>query len=102
MAMVAGRILTKRRVLDGRGDMPLVGDFDGDGLDDLAIVRNGKIYIDANGNRELDNNDLVLRFDESEGLPVVGKWFADGKDHVGSFSSVDQEQITVARQTETE
>ncbi len=32
-------------------DIPVTGDWDGDGITDVGVVRNGKWYLDLNGNR---------------------------------------------------
>ena len=32
------------------GDTPVAGDWDGDGIDEIGVLRNGTFYLDANGN----------------------------------------------------
>ena len=80
----------------------MVGDFNGDGIDDLAIIRNGRIYIDANGNRELDVNDLVYELDDVDGIPIIGRWGTDYADRVGMFRPLEPGEVTVAVRPETE
>ena len=44
-----------------RDDLPVVGDFNNDGIDDIGIYRAGKWMLDSNGNHEIDAQDKVLR-----------------------------------------
>jgi hypothetical protein len=49
------------------GDIPVVGDWNGDGLSDFGVMRNGIWYLDGNGNRQWDSGvDLVY---PAYGLP---------------------------------
>jgi hypothetical protein len=61
------------------GDIPVVGDFDGDGLDEVAVFRQGKWFIDSNGNRQLEATDRVFEM-AGDGYPVAGDFNGDGKD----------------------
>ena len=55
----------RRRQVDARptrrsssarpGDMPVVGDFNGDGVDEIGVYRDGTWYIDTNGNGMIDD-----------------------------------------------
>ena len=67
---------------------PLVGDWDGDGKDELGVFWNGYWFIDINGNRTWDNNDLVVKLGSGDDQPVVGDWDNDGKDDIGIFGPV--------------
>lgn len=58
-------------------DIPLTGDWNGDGVTDIGVVRNGTFYIDANGNRKWDgatNGDKVFKFGNAGDIPIVGVW----------------------------
>lgn len=70
-----------------RNGVPLAGDFDGDGSDELAIYADGQWFVDFNGNERWDGDDLVLRFGRPGDRPVVGEWNGDGKADIGVFSS---------------
>ena len=61
-------------------DLPVVGDWNGDGLDDLGVYRQGKFILDTNGNRAMDAADLVFEAGDPGGLPIAGDFDGDGKD----------------------
>lgn len=68
------------------GDKPVVGDWNGDGFDDVGVFRNGTWYLDANGNSGWDGvagGDLVLQFGIPGDLPYVGDWEGNGIDNIG-------------------
>jgi len=67
------------------GDIPVVGDWDGDGYDNVGIVRagaNGMLnwYLDTNGDL---NPEIVIAYGLRGDKVVVGDWDGDGKDNVG-------------------
>ncbi|MHC4218865.1 MAG: hypothetical protein ACYSU7_10475 [Planctomycetota bacterium] len=64
-------------------DVPVAGDWDGDGEDEAGIYRAGKWYLDLNGNGGWDGGDDTFRFGLPTDLPVVGDWDGDGTDNVG-------------------
>lgn len=65
--------------------VPLAGDFNGDGRDELAIFVAGQWFIDLNGNGYWDAGDLLVWLGNELDRPVVGDWDGDGKDDVGIF-----------------
>jgi hypothetical protein len=67
------------------GDIPVVGDFDGDGRDDLGIFRAGTWHIDVNADRVLDQRDLTVKFGDDGDLPIVGDWNGDGREEMGVY-----------------
>lgn len=67
------------------GGVPLIGDFDGDGISDFSIYRNGEWFIDVNRNGVWDAEDLWARLGGQHDLPVVGDWNGDGKSDIGIF-----------------
>ena len=68
-----------------RGDIPIVGDFNGDGVDEIGIYRAGVFYLDINGNRKLDAHDRVFELGDRNDKPVVGDWDGDGTDEVAVY-----------------
>ncbi|MCK9566290.1 MAG: hypothetical protein M0Q43_09600, partial [Methanothrix sp.] len=65
------------------GDLPVVGDWNGDGKDKIGVLRNGAWYFDINGNGVWDAGDTWSYFGISGDLPVAGDWNIDGKDEIG-------------------
>jgi len=79
------------------GDIPVVGDFNGDGIDEVGFFRNGKFYLDTNGNRQLDETDRVVELGREGDYPVVGDWDGDGVDDVAVYRAVSKPSESVAR-----
>lgn len=71
------------------GDIPVAGDWNGDGIDEIGIYHAGKWLLDANGNGTWDGavggDRLVKSFGTSGGLPVVGDWDGTGIVRIGIF-----------------
>lgn len=63
------------------GDIPLSGDWDGDGITSVGIYRNGSFFL-RNGN-SAGNAHLQFPFGSPGDIPVVGDWDGDGIDTVG-------------------
>jgi hypothetical protein len=61
-----------------KGDLPVVGDWDGSGKMKIGVFRpsTGEWFFDINGNGKLDGCqiDLCSQFGEQGDLPVAGKW----------------------------
>ncbi|MFO0884387.1 MAG: hypothetical protein U0894_09390 [Pirellulales bacterium] len=55
-----------------RGDRPVVGDFNGDGIDEIGVYRAGRWIIDTNGNRQIDDQDKTFEMGTAADRPVVG------------------------------
>jgi len=78
------------------GGTPLAGDFDGDGIDEMAVFKDGYWLIDINHNGRWDQEDLFAKLGDVEDRPVVGDWDGDGKDDIGIFGPIwerDEEAI---------
>ncbi|MDD5466391.1 MAG: VCBS repeat-containing protein [Anaerolineales bacterium] len=73
------------------GDIPLTGDWDGDGLTDLGVFReDGNLWlldINQDGNADFE---YVLGKPESESIPVVGDWDGNGIDSPGWYDPIEQ------------
>jgi hypothetical protein len=70
------------------GDLPVVGDWNGEGLSHPGLFRpsTGQWFLDSNGNRAWDGcrRDLCFgTFGSAGDLPVIGDWDASGKSKVG-------------------
>lgn len=67
------------------GAIPVTGDFNGDGLSDLGLFLAGEWFLDLNGNRQWDAEDLWAQLGDRRDRPVTGDWNGDGKDDIGVF-----------------
>jgi ribosomal protein S16 len=59
------------------GDLPVVGDWNGDGIAQIGVFRPSKtkFYLDLNGNRQWDSAvDGVVGYGINGDRPVAGKW----------------------------
>ena len=58
------------------GDVPLAGDWNGNGISKVGIFRQGFLWVlDANGDQQIDAGDYVFAYGGFMGdKPVVGKW----------------------------
>ncbi|MDA7980313.1 MAG: LEPR-XLL domain-containing protein [Pirellulales bacterium] len=65
--------------------LPVTGDWNGDGITDLAVFRDGQWFIDLNGDRIWDAGDLWAELGGEEDRPVSGDWDGDGKIDIGIF-----------------
>ncbi len=65
--------------------IPIVGDWDGDGDDDIGVFIDGKWYIDLNDNGRWDAGDLLAELGDHHDQPVTGDWDGDGKTDIAIF-----------------
>ena len=68
--------------------IPVVGDWDGDGKDEVGVFVNGRWYIDLNGNGHWDAGDLLAHLGTGQDLPTTGDWDGDGKTDIAIFGPV--------------
>ena len=65
------------------GDLPVMGDWNGNGVDTIGIYRDGVFYL-RNSNTT-GFADLACAFGQSGDLPMAGDWNGDGVDTVGIY-----------------
>ncbi|GEM_PF-5862079 len=73
-------------------DVPFAFDVDGNGRDNLAVMRKGKvIQIDTNGNFRWDGKrrDTLLTLGNGGDQPIVGDWDGDGRPSLGLWRNED-------------
>ena len=66
-----------------RGDRPIVGDWNGDGNDEMGIFRRGQWFLDVDG--AAGAAEQKFRLGKWSDIAVVGDWNGDGTDDVGVF-----------------
>ncbi len=66
------------------GDVPISGDWDGDGIDTIGVYRRGQ-WLLRNSNTE-GPSDLKFDFGGERDRPVSGDWDGDNVDTIGIFS----------------
>jgi hypothetical protein len=70
------------------GDQPLAGDWNGDGIDDVGVFRNGQFLLRQPTRIQFGgiiNATITLNFGTSGDKAVVGDWNGDGIDTPGIF-----------------
>ena len=65
------------------GDYPVVGDWDGDGVDTIGVYRNGQFYL--RNENSIGFADIVFPFGQPGDQPVAGDWNGDGIDTIGVY-----------------
>ena len=67
------------------GDIPVVGDWTGTGVNRLGVFRNGLWILDTNNNGVQDASDLIVNFGQAGDLPVFGFFDGTGRPQLGLF-----------------
>jgi hypothetical protein len=75
------------------GDLPVVGDWTGDGISKLGVYRNGQFILDTNNNRQIDAADKVFALGHAGDKPVSGDWNGDGVDEVGVYENAAPAEV---------
>ena len=81
------------------GDLPVVGDFDGDGIDEIGVYRGGQWIVDIDGNHELNAIYFHSKGPDGKWLRVRGSnniamhqgtldYFPDHDDHTSEWHQV--------------
>jgi hypothetical protein len=72
---------------------PVIGDWDGDGTDDLGLFSDGYFYLDMTGNGRWDRvaggdtfRDFGMQAIRETAQPVIGDWDGNGTDDLGLFN----------------
>ena len=67
-------------------DVAVAGDWNGDGVSNIGIFRQGKWYLDVDGNGRWNSGDIyVERLGMAGDAPVVGDFNGDGIDDLGVY-----------------
>jgi hypothetical protein len=66
-------------------DLPVVGDWQGNGHHSVGVFRQGTWILDWNGNGTYDSGDKICSFGLATDIPVVGDWTGEGRSKIGVF-----------------
>jgi hypothetical protein len=66
-------------------DLPVTGDWNGDGIRQIGVFRDGQWNLDLDGDGRFTNVDGVATFGGAGDKPVVGDFDGDGVDEIGVF-----------------
>jgi hypothetical protein len=66
-------------------DIPIAGDWNGDGIRSIGVFRDGKWHFDMDGDGKWSKGDKVARFGQKGDLPVVGDFNGDGIEEIGIY-----------------
>jgi serine-aspartate repeat-containing protein C/D/E len=64
-------------------DTPMVGDWNGDGIDQIAVFRAGKWLLDSDGDGRWTNRDQRAEYGQPGDQPIVGDFNGDEIDEIG-------------------
>ncbi len=68
-----------------RGDHPVVGDWNGDGIVSIGVFRAGRWYLDMDGNGRWTSADRKVQLGREGDQPLAGDFNADGVDELAIF-----------------
>lgn len=66
-------------------DIPLLGDWDGDGIPSIGLYRPSDQTFRLRNSNSQGEPDYVIRFGEAGDVPLVGDWNGDGRTTIGVF-----------------
>ncbi|NND99717.1 MAG: hypothetical protein HKN47_20555, partial [Pirellulaceae bacterium] len=64
-------------------DTPIAGDWNGDGIDQIAVYRGGVWLLDSDGDGRWTHTDQKTEFGQPGDEPIVGDFNGDGIDEIG-------------------
>jgi hypothetical protein len=67
------------------GDVPLAGDWNGDGIRTIGTFRDGHWVLDTDGDGRLTDKDESFEFGQKGDIPIVGDFDGDGVDEIGIY-----------------
>jgi serine-aspartate repeat-containing protein C/D/E len=66
-------------------DTPVTGDWNGDGVMNIGVFRDGTWYLDLDGDGRFGPGDASFKYGQPGDVPVVGDWTGDGTSKVGVY-----------------
>ena len=92
----------KAATTDATARQFFVGDFDGDGCNELAGFVDGQWWIDRNGDGVQDERDAWAQLGDCSDLPFVADVDGDGKDELGIRTQRGEVRIAEVRTSRAE
>jgi hypothetical protein len=69
----------------GPTDVPIAGDWNGDGIRSVGVFRGGKWFFDLDGDGRWSEGDKTAVFGQEGDIPIVGDFDGDGIEEIGVF-----------------
>jgi serine-aspartate repeat-containing protein C/D/E len=66
-------------------DVPVSGDWNGDGIRQIGVFNNGQWNLDVDGDGRFTDADATAEFGQAGDIPVVGDFNGDGVDEIGVY-----------------
>jgi len=66
-------------------DIPIAGDWNGDGIRSIGVFRHGTWFLDVDGDGRQTERDSIVTYGEEGDIPVVGDFNGDGIDQIGVY-----------------
>lgn len=66
-------------------DIPITGDWNGDGIRTIGVFRGGTWELDLDGDGRWTERDGSFAFGTAGDLPVIGDWNGDGIEEIGIY-----------------
>ena len=66
-------------------DMPVAGDWNGDGIRQIGVYRDGQWILDTDGDGRFTETDAQVTYGQAGDVPVVGDFNGDGVDEIGVY-----------------
>ncbi|MEM7456719.1 MAG: SdrD B-like domain-containing protein, partial [Planctomycetota bacterium] len=70
-----------------REDVPVTGDWNGNGIRSIGIFNGGTWKLDVNGDGEFDHTDVTANFGRAGDIPLIGDFNGDGVEEIAVYRS---------------
>ncbi|WP_370082474.1 hypothetical protein [Streptacidiphilus sp. MAP12-16] len=67
------------------GDVPIVGDWNGDGIDTIGVYRPSNSSFSLDNSPTISQTDQYTVFGATGDIPIVGDWYGNGVDTIGLY-----------------
>ena len=70
-----------------REEIPVTGDWNGNGIRSIGTFQNGTWKLDVNGDGRFDSEDVTAQFGQAGDVPVVGDFDGNGVEEIAVYRS---------------